>query len=198
MVKLPQVWHRYTQAAYRRRVVRQVQRLRLRNRTHGARPHPLQDVLDVEAGVRSAALDGPLHHFRRLFRQGLHHADVVLDAAARPVLFFQSGPQFAKQRRQMPAAKDVGMIQRGRLPPQRLQVVLRVKTLFVLTIRPGMPSDHLAVGHHVDVVHVALDRHRLKRGGPRRAVAIVVEADGLVLVHLGRLEDARVERKGRQ
>jgi hypothetical protein len=56
-----------------------------------------------------------------------------------------------------------------------------------------MPGDHLAGGHDLDVVHVALDRHRLESGGPWRAVAIVVKADGLVLVHLARLEYAGVE-----
>jgi hypothetical protein len=61
-----------------------------------------------------------------------------------------------------------------------------------------MPGDHLAVGDHLDVVHVALDRHCLKGGRARRAVAIVVESHGLVLVHLGRLKNARIEEECRQ
>jgi len=76
--------------------------------------------------------------------------------------------------------------------------VLRIEALLVLAIRARMPGDHLAGSHDLDVVHVALDRHRLEGGRARRAVAVAVEAHGLVLVHLGRLADARIESKGRQ
>jgi hypothetical protein len=117
----------------------------------------------------------------------------VLDATARAVLLLQSSTQFGKERWQLPAAKDVRVVQRRRLAVERLQVVLRIEALLVRPIRPRMPGDHLAVGDHLDVVHVALDRHRLKCRRARRAVAVVVEAHRLVLVHLGRLEDTRIE-----
>jgi hypothetical protein len=91
------------------------------------------------------------------------------------------------------------MIERRRLALQCFQVVLRIETLLVPAIRPRMPGDHLAVpGHHLDVVHVALDRHSLKGRRPRGTVAVVVEAHRLILVHLGRLGDAWVEAKGGQ
>jgi hypothetical protein len=111
------------------------------------------------------------------------------------VLPFQVGPQLGKERRQKPAAKDRGVVQRRGLAIQRLQIVLRIQTLLVPTIRSRMLSDHLARGHDRDVVHVALDRDRLKRRQARRAVTVVVETHGLVLVHLGRLENARIKRK---
>jgi hypothetical protein len=111
------------------------------------------------------------------------------------VLPFQVGPQLGKERRQLPAAKDRGVVQCRGLAIQRLQIVLRIQTLLVPAIRPRMLSDHLAAGDDRDVVHVALDGDGLKRRRARRAVAVVVETHGLVLVHLGRLEDARIERK---
>jgi hypothetical protein len=98
----------------------------------------------------------------------------------------------------LPAAEDVGVIQRCRLAVERLQVVLRIEALLVLAIRARVLGQHLAVGHDLDVVHVALDRHRLEGGRARHAVAVAVEANGLVLVHLGRLADARIEDEGRQ
>jgi len=91
LVKLPQVRHRHTQPADRFRALRQVQRRRFRGRTYAALPHSLEDGFHVVAGFRPAPLDGSLHDFQRLLRQQLHHANVVLDAPPRTVLFFQSG-----------------------------------------------------------------------------------------------------------
>jgi len=90
------------------------------------------------------------------------------------------------------------MIQCRRLALQHLQVMLRIETLLVPLIQARMPGDYLAAGHDLDVVHIALDGHGLKGGRPRRTVAIVVEAHGLILVHLGRLEDTRIEGERRQ
>jgi hypothetical protein len=158
----------------------------------------LENSLDIVAGFRPAPLDRPLHDFQRLLREQLHHANVVLDAPARTMLLLQSGTQLAKQRRQLPVAEDVGMVQRRRLTLQHLQIVLRIETLLVVTIRTRMPGDHLAAGHHRDVVYIALDGDGLKRGRPRHTVAVLVEAHGLILVHLGWLEDARIEGERRQ
>jgi hypothetical protein len=197
LVKLPQVRQRHVQRPHRFRLFRQVQRQRRRCRSGGPVTHALQDAFDVVADFGPTLLDGPLHRLGRLLRQQLYDADVVLDAAPRPVLFLQVGTQFGKPGRQLPATEDVGVVQCGGLAVQGFQVVLRIETLLVLPIRTRMPGDHLAVGHHRDVVHVALDRHRPKGCRPRRAVAVVVEADRLVFVHLGRLKDAGIEREGR-
>lgn len=197
MVELPQVRQRHVQRPHRRRLIRQVQRWRYGAGT-GPSLRALEDTLDVVTGRGAAPRDGALQHFRRLLGQQLHHAQVVLDAAPRPMLSLQVGAQLGKERRQLPAAEDGGMIQRRRLAFQRLQVMLRIETLLVLAIRPGMLRDHLAGSDHRDVVHIPLDRDRLKRGRPRHAVAVVVEAHRLVLVHLARLEDARIKRERRQ
>ena len=197
MVKLPQVRQRHVQCPHQFRLFRQVQRRR-RPPTHRPVTHPLQDAFDVVAGFGPALLDGLLHRLGRLLRQQLHDTNVVLDTASRSMLFLQIGAQFGKQRRQLPATEDVGVVQCGRLAVQGFQVVLRIEALLVLPIRPRMAGNHLAAGHHLDVVQVALDRHRLKGGRARRAVAVAVEAYRLVLVHFARLEDAGVEREGRK
>jgi hypothetical protein len=89
------------------------------------------------------------------------------------------------------------VVQGGGFAVEYLQVVLRIETLFVLAVAARMPGDHLTGGHHLDMVHVAFDRHGLKRYPARDAVAVVVEAHGLVLVHLTRLVDAGIERERR-
>lgn len=197
MVELPQVRQRHLHRTHRLGLFRQGQRRRFGNRTGRPLPHPLQDRFHVVAAFRPALLDGALHLLRRLLRQQTHHADVLLDAAARPMLPFQVGPQLGKQGRQLPAAEEVGVVQRRRLALQRLQIMVRIEALFALAIRARVPGHHLAAGHDRDVVHVALDGHCLKRGRARHAVAVVVEAYGLVFVHLGRLADARIEGKRR-
>jgi hypothetical protein len=89
LVKLPQVRQRHTHFADRLRLLRQIQRWRLRGRIRAALPHALDDDLDVVADFGPAPLDGPLHDFGRLLRQQLHHADILLDAAPWTVLLLQ-------------------------------------------------------------------------------------------------------------
>jgi hypothetical protein len=125
--------------------------------------------------------------------QQLEHTTVVLDTAPRPVPLLQVSAKLGKKRRQLPVTEDIGVIQRRRLAIQRLQVVPRIEALLLPAIRPWMPGDYHAGGHHLDVVHITLDRHRLKSGRARCAVAVVVEAHGLVLVHLGRLKNTWIE-----
>lgn len=198
MVELGQVRHGHVQVTHGRGLGRQVQRCG----AHGLRralPQAQEDRFDVVARFGLTAGDGVLHHGGRVLGQQLHDAAVVLDAAAAPVLLLQVGAQLAKERRQLPALEDRGMVQRRRLALERRQVVVRIEALLVRAVRARMPGKLLAVGpHERDVLHVALDRHGLEGGRARRAVAIAVEAHRLVLVHLGRLEDARIEGAGRQ
>jgi hypothetical protein len=102
-------------------------------------------------------------------------------------------PQGRECRRQLPAAQHRRVIQRRRPTPQRRQVVQRVQDLLVAAIAAGVARHHLARGHHLDVVDVPLDRHGAEGVRPRHAVAVAVELDRLILVYLGRLEDAGVE-----
>jgi hypothetical protein len=157
-----------------------------------------QDGFDVIASRVAAHFNRPLDVGDRMFVQQVQDANVVLGAAPGSVLFFQSGAEFAEQRRQLPAAKNVGMVQRGGTALQRVQVMTRIENLLVLAVGTWMGGDHLAAQHDLDSIDVALDRHRLKGGTARHAVAVVVEARHLVLVDLGRLHDAGIEGMLRQ
>jgi len=150
------------------------------------------DGIDQEAG-RATELDGPLHALDGVLGQELQDADVLPCPRADAVLSLQVGTQLAEYARQIPVTVQVGVIERGRLPLQRHQIVQRLQQLLALGVRAQVPGDDLAAGHDGDVIDVALDRHRLERERARHAVVVRVEADGLVLVHLGRLGHAGVE-----
>ena len=74
----------------------------------------------------------------------------------------------------------------------------RIEDLLIPAITTHVPGHHLAARCHLDAFDVALDRHALIGAPAWYAVAVVVEAHGLVLVHLGRLHDAGIEGVGRQ
>lgn len=97
--------------------------------------HAQEDGFHVEAGRTPAALNGPLHHIERMLVEQVQDADVMPHAAARAVLPLQGGTQFLEDRRQMPAAKDVGVVQRRRPTPQRVQVMPRIEDLLVFAVR---------------------------------------------------------------
>ncbi len=114
------------------------------------------------------------------------------------MLGFQGLPQFPEQRRQVPVAKDIGMIQGCRLAPQHREIVQGVEDHLALLIATSMPGDDLVAGHDSHLINVALDCHRAEGPGPRHAVAIAVELHRLILVHLGRLLNAGVKGALRQ
>lgn len=152
-----------------------------------------QNRFHIEAGAAPALLDGPLHGGERMLVEQVQDTHVVLDAAARTVLPLQGNTQFVENGRQLPATEDLGMVQRRRPTPQRVQVVPRLDDLLVAPIRARVAGDDLALTNHVEALDVDLDGHGLEGGAARHAVAVGVEADHLVLVHLGRLHEARIE-----
>jgi len=191
LVEAVQVRQRHFQATDGFGLSRVLQRRGRRGRVAAADAQ--QDGLDIVAGRAPAHLDGPLHVGDRMFVQQVQDAHIVLGAAPGSVLSFQSRAEFAKLSGQLPAARDIGVVQRRRPTPQRVQVVVRIKDLFVSAVGTRMAGDHLAAQHDLDLIDAALDRHRLKGGASRHAVAVVVEARHLVLVDLGRLHDAGFE-----
>jgi hypothetical protein len=196
LVELPHIRRRHVQVPHPRRLFRSLQRWQRAGVP--ALTHAEQDDFHVEAGFAAAALDDALHLVGRMVVEQLQDADVVLGAAGRSVLALQRGPQLAEDGWQLPAAEDVGVVERRRPALQRLQVVLRVEDLLMLPVGARVGSDHLAAKHQIDARDVGLDRHGLEGHHARYAVAIGVEADHLVLVHLGRLEQARIEGMSRQ
>jgi hypothetical protein len=130
-----------------------------------------------------------------VFLQQPQNANVVLDAAAGAVLLLQCFTQLVEDGRQVPAAKDVGVIERRWPALQGAEVVLRIEDLLVLAVRARMRGDHVAAEHHVDAVDGRLDGDGLKSRRARHAVAVVVETHHLVLVGLGGSDDTRMEAR---
>jgi hypothetical protein len=196
LIELGQVRRRHVQAAHRFGLCRAGQRGR---HARGRRPpHPQQDGFDIVALAAATSGDHLADVFDAMVFQQLQDADEVAHAAGRTVLLLQRGPQVAEQRWQLPAPEDVGMVEGRRPPLQSAQIMLRVEDVLVLGIRARMRRDDLAAEHHGDVVHIGLHGHGLEGRRPRHAVTVVVVAHRLVLVGLGRLDDAGVEGPLRQ
>ena len=64
-----------------------------------------------------------------------------------------------------------------------------IEQLLAAAVAPLVRGNDLPVGHHLDVIDVALHGHGAERPASRYAVAIPVKAHRLVLVHLARLKD---------
>ncbi len=69
----------------------------------------------------------------------------------------------------------------------------RIENLLALAVTARMAGDTLAVRHHLDVFDISLDRHLAKGPGTGHAVIVVIEADRLIFVHLGRLLKAWIK-----
>jgi len=130
--------------------------------------------------------------------QQLQDANVLTCPGHGTVLLFQGLAQLREHRRQLPMFVDFGVVQRRRLAPQRHQIVQRIEHLHPLGIRTHVAGDDLTLGHHGDVLDIGLHGDRRERVRTRHAVGVVIETHGLVLVHLGHLRHARVERSGGQ
>jgi hypothetical protein len=130
--------------------------------------------------------------------QKLQHANEVAHTGGSAMLPLQVGTQLREDRRQTPVAEDIGVIQRPRLALENFQVMVRIEVMLVAAVQARMAGHDLVAGHDHDLVDVALDRHGAKGVTARHAIVVAVEAHGLILVHLRRLRDARVERVRRQ
>jgi hypothetical protein len=122
----------------------------------------------------------------------------MLAAVTRPVLPLQGFAQFVKHGGQLPAAKDVGMVQSRGPTVQAVQIVCWIEDLLMPAIAARVRGDHLAAQHHLDALDVGFDRHGLEGRRAGHAVAIGLVADHLVLIDLGRLEETGIERLCRE
>jgi hypothetical protein len=191
LVELLHVRQRHLYRTHRRRTIGQIQRRCHRHRRRPADTH--QQGFHVEAGRRAVALDGTLYFVEAMVRQHMQDANIVLDATPGTVLAFQVATQLVEDRRQLPVAKDVGVVHGGWPALQRVQVMSRVEDLLVLAIATRVRGDHLPALHKVHPFDVGFDRYRPEGGGAWHAVAVRVVADHLVLVSLGRLHHAGIE-----
>lgn len=128
----------------------------------------------------------------------LQHTHVVANSAAGAVPVLQPRSQFRKDGRKLPIAVDVRVIQRGRAPGERHQVMHRIENLVSDGIAARVRGDDPIVMHDLHAIDVALHRHGLESDVTRDAVRHVVEAGELVLVDFRRLANAGVEAVLRQ
>ena len=146
-----------------------------------------------------ACVNGPLHLGDAVPGQALQHADVLPRPRLAAVLCFQVLPQLGEDGRQLPAAIDVGMVEGGRLRAQAGQVVEGIEDLLAFAVAARVAGHALTlIGDDINVVDVGLDGDLAKGESTRHAVAVVVEAYGLVLVDLRRPHDTRIEAMRRQ
>jgi len=132
LIELVQVRRRHDDTAHHGGLVRRLQGGR-RGRSR-ATPHAQQDGLHVIARFATARLDHALHLVDGVFVQQLQNANVVLDAAAGAMLVLQGFAEIAKDRRQAPAAKDVGVIERRRSVLQGAEVVVWIEDLLMFAV----------------------------------------------------------------
>jgi phosphotransferase system IIA component len=69
----------------------------------------------------------------------------------------------------------------------------RIEDLFPSLVTADMRGDGCSFTDHFDTVHIPLHAHLSKRPSTRHTVAVAIEADRLILVHLARLGDTRIE-----
>ena len=133
-----------------------------------------------------------------MLTQQLEDADVLPHAAPGTMSLFESRSEFAKDRRKLPMAIDVGVIQGCRASGKRHQVMQGIENLVAGVVAAHMAGHDLVTVNDLDAVDVALDGHILESDGARDAVAHVVEPHELVLVDFRRLPNAGVEAPVRQ
>ena len=106
----------------------------------------------------------------------------------------ESRAQLGEHGRQLPVAVHRCVIERGRLVQQRAQEVKGIEDLLATAVTSDVAGDDSAVTDHFDAIHIPLHTHLSEREPAWHAVTVAVEPGGLVLVHLGRLNHACIER----
>lgn len=125
--------------------------------------------------------------------QQLQDANVLSRAGGLAQPSFERLTQATEAGGQLPVAVDGSMIEGGGLGVQNAEKMQRIEHLLATAVAAWMARDDLAVGDQDDAIDVAFDRDDAKGPTSGNAVTVVVEADRLILVDLGRLHDAGVE-----
>lgn len=126
--------------------------------------------------------------------QQLQHTHVLTHPGTAAVTFLQPFAEFVEHGRQLPVAVHVRVVQCGRPTLQCDQIVPWIEHLIARGITPLMSGDDCVLMHNLDVIHIALDRHRLERAGTRHAVTHIVEPRELILVDFRFLTHTGIER----
>lgn len=160
--------------------------------------HTTNDAVSIRSFRAAQLFDGLRHWTDGILPQQFQHAYKLPHSGAVAMPFFQPGSQFAKHRRKLPIAVDVGVIQCRRTSGKRRQIMQRIKNLVARFITAFMRGHHLIVIDDVNAIDIALDRDGLEGRRAGNAVTHVVEADKLILIDFRRLADASVEAMLRQ
>lgn len=100
--------------------------------------------------------------------------------------------------RQLPLLENSRVVEVSGLALENGQVMPGIENMPLRFVRSFVVGDHGTVDDHFDPMNIGFHRRRLKREPARDAVSDMVERDGLILVDLARLLDARIERMLRQ
>lgn len=155
--------------------------------------YALGDSLRRDHPVTPTRLHGPLHARQRMHGQQLQYSNVMPGARQSAVLSFKMLPQLTERRWQAPIPVHLCVIQTPRLPAEQGQIMQGLQYLLPLAVAPLVPSNDLAIAHHLEAVHVGFDRDCLEGMSTGNAVAILLPGYRLVLVHLADLADSSLK-----
>jgi len=143
-------------------------------------------VFGDQAGVVMAAsqtdFDGPADAFGGMPAEQLQHADEMTRCRVAGQSLFQFRTEFAKRRRKLQIAVDIGMVQHGGLLQQNAQVMQWIEHLGVTLVTAWVRGDDVVLIDNVDAFDVRLDRHFAKRIRTRYGVPVGIMANGLVFI----------------
>jgi hypothetical protein len=148
----------------------------------------------VRGSAGTARLDAAFDTLDGVMGEQLQHANVLAGAGAGSEPGFEFAAEIRERCWELPVAVDRGMVERGWLAFQNDQKMQRIEHFFAVAVAPPVRGNHLAVGHDLDVINVALHGHRTERPPPRHTVTVAVERRRLVFVHLAGLEHTGIER----
>jgi len=94
---------------------------------------------------------------------------------------------------QLPVAIHRSVIECGRSVIQRPYEMKRIEDVLATLVTPRVRGNDRSITDHVHAVDIPLHAHGAERPPTRHAVTVPIEPCGLVLVHLGRLDHARIE-----
>ena len=161
-------------------------------------PGTLRNHLGVQAVEALATLQRLLHAGLRMVVKQLQDAHEVPPTCQWAVPRFQALTELLENRRQFPAAINVGMVQGCRPTLQCGQVMQWVQHLTAGQVTTFVPGHHV-VGHdNFDALGVRFHRCCLKGIALRYAVTHLIATNRLVLIDLRRLINASVKACGRQ
>jgi hypothetical protein len=168
-----------------------------RSLTFGQTLRGLNNQIGVQWDFPMTSFDRLLDSLDRMLGQQLQDPDVVPRPRSGTMPGLELFAQRGKDRRQFPVAKHRRMIQRRRATTQNRQIMLLLHDQLSSLVTPPMRSHHRALGHHVDLIDIRLDRDLLKCPATGDGIAIGVVADGLVFIDFGLCGDTSVEGAGR-